>query len=305
MSFIEEQVPKIFSRIIGPAPEPSTLRVSIKRAIALLYKVESKNHLRKDGKPSIFLADLTALWEFFNGEAADGYATHHCWDSVRQRGCCRNKADSIERGTILLMNVVCPRADPIPAESTWTHTLDSLRRLILRRLLWRLGLNWVSQHPIDDTEEARLEIDAEALGRVHDQGTATRLGRTAKYYQNDYDQDEAVILTLIIAKYDEFLLYPFMSDGNPVDTEATNTLYLLLDWDTSEIGKCCQALSGMLDAWDTDDPERCPWGLLDALQISLKDQLRMRTARGNILRMSAAVARRYEIRFADLPFDLL
>jgi hypothetical protein len=131
----------------------------------------------------LFIQDVIALCDFFDGaDLRDPNPTHFCWCNATQKPCCKNRYDALDKGNRLLSNVIVGRADKIPASGTWTHMLSSMQINIIRRLLWRLGLNGYLDKMLEEPPQ-EMKIDAEAVQHQAAVINSVRLYNTQVYFK--------------------------------------------------------------------------------------------------------------------------
>ena len=108
----------------------------------------------------------------------------------------------------------------------------------------------------------------------------------------------------ILETCDSTLLYPLLADMLKKSKQPCRTLQLLLDSRETAVGKCLTELLRLLRSWDVGGPTRQPWCLLVALGVDVRCPQFMGWARGQTLRLSSAIFRRYECKLACYPYCL-
>lgn len=302
VAFTERRSAELLDRVLRPPPDPEELGSSLYIALDLLLDFEADHHKRDGDATNQFMEDMRQVGEFCNGELHNNRIKHYCWQPNRQP-CCRNRAECEEKCQVLFVNALHSRSSKIPTESTWTHTLASMQEQIIRRLLWNLGLDAFCEKATvlpDGEEDVILDGGEQVSAASFTKMNASRESKTVKYHRDDWLQNTLVVLCMLVMMFDKFLLYPFLGDA----TTDRSQLEELLDPSTSKVGQCSQAFLDMLREWRNENKRRRPWGLLDALRVPLREQRYMRFVRGNVLRLSTASFRRYELKFSDLLYKM-
>lgn len=301
VAHLERLVARQLRRRKGPPPEGT---VGLQLFSDILFDFDAAHHTRGksgDGK-SRRLVDLQELCGLLNGDL-QGEMLHWCWDEKTRRPCCTSDEHSVERVTVALMNCLLGAADPVPAESRWTHILGNMRKTLLRRVCYRVG------HACFDVEvgdgDGTEDIDGAAVGLGAEAANRVRARRTIEYYASEERMNELPVFTVLVGTYDECLLYPLL--GDPVSQEVpakTSKLELLLDRNKSLVGTCAERFWGLLNTWAVGGPSRKPWAILDMLAAPVAEDGYKRFARSQILRLGAAIFRRFEVKFSSWPFLL-
>ncbi|CAK0833634.1 unnamed protein product [Prorocentrum cordatum] len=306
---IENIVQSQLHREVGPAPPfPDTLE----RVADFLYDF-SAGHLRRPGKggkgdgESQLLKDLKGLTAMANGSLTAEKWTHWCWDASLQRPCCRSLQDSVEKTTVAAVHALCGSADPRPAESRWIHLLPSFKRTLVRRILHRVGLDCfvdtIKEGELDGLGGQQFGVDQEGTDAFFKHIIRVRTKKVRDYYADDRNMYKLVVFTAVLEASDGNLLYPLLGDAIKDKAEEKSKLDTLLGED-SVIGRFSQDMLGLLDSWNTGDRARRPWMLLDILGAPLTDQVFSRWARGQIVKLTTVMHRRYESRFSAWPYRL-
>lgn len=300
VTWIEQNVPNMVRRIIGPPPED--LKRGLLEFVDVLFDLDAPHHRRKNGQASQRIADLMALCRMVNCDLAGGEWVHHCWDSDTQQPCCRNQDECNSRIVAAVVNGLLGASDPIPAESRWTHLLMNMKRTLLRYAVFEVGTKSF-QVPKAGVPTGPLEVDEEALDAFFKAANASRVDKTTEYYVNPRNVQELAVYVVLLEECDSRLLYPLM--GDPVrEPSVESKLHSLLNRDTSLIGSSLQALARLAQLWATDDPRRRPWCILAVLKIDAWDKEFARWARGQLLRLASAIFRRFEVQYSGYPFCL-
>ncbi len=85
--------------------------------------------------------NLDELCRMVNGDLLGGLWVHHCWDPDTQKPCCKNQQETEEKTTICCINALHGRSMARPTESRWTNTLPNFQMSLLRRVVYRVGLD--------------------------------------------------------------------------------------------------------------------------------------------------------------------
>lgn len=294
-------VRKVQRRIGAP---PSELRGSLKTFVDIVFNPQAGFHGRADGAGlSHQMHDLQALCEMVNGDLCSAEWIHWCWDSTTKRPCCKDHDEAAEKTLVVVVNSLLGKADPIPAESRWTHTLSNFKKTLLRRAVHRIGLDCFHLDAVVAGSKAGQGEDEEIVtGGAEQRLKSTRISRTMDYYRDDRNLHELAILTMPLEVVDSTLLYPLLGDVAPKDGE-TSKVERLLHPTMSLIGSCAEQLANLLEGW-RGLAQRAPWSILDVLHAPLEQQAFQAFARAQILRLASSIARRYEIRFSTWPYTL-
>ena len=236
-----------------------------------LFRPDDKYHRRKDGKVSEFITDVVAMGKYFNGNAkAKDHVPHHCWDEETNLQCCPNDMESQDTAVVVSVNGLLSRSDPVPAESTWTHTIRNMKMTVFRRLAYKIGTNSIAFAPTP--EVGQIQVDGEAVENQAHVVQKTRVNRLRDYYSNDHDQHQNVVLTTILDYYDYYLLYPLLGDPVADAADTPCKMEMVLDPEETLIGKALQSFLACLDNWSEGGDLREPWFLLDLSDAPLHDQ---------------------------------
>lgn len=286
------------------APPPGDI-VGLKTFVQILFDLHAAHHTRgKEGdRHSQRWHDLQTLCSMLNGDLR-GEMVHWCWDPQARSGCCKSESECTEKTTVALINCLLGEADPVPAESRWTHLLSNMRKTLLRRVCYKVGHDCFNVEAGDegdclqDIDDAAVGLGAEAANRV-------RARRTIEYYASEESMRELPVYTVVVGAYDEDLLYPLL--GDPVGqgtTQGQSKLDALLDRNASLVAACANKFLHFLRSWTAGGPSREPWAILDMLACPVEDSNYKLFARNQILRLASAIFRRFELKFSSFPFRL-
>ena len=302
---LEDIVAQSVVRIIGPPPE--NIEYNLELLIDILYDWGAHHHKRKGSQFSQLYQDLKSLAAMVNGDVTSGAWQRFCWDKAKQGPCCDSEEETIERTTVACVNAFFAAGDPVPAESRWTHMLPNMKKILLRRLVYRSGLDCFCG-PVDDEalggHRTAAEVDGEAMAEYLAVVNKVRRARAAEYFAEEANMRELAVLTVVTEATDSLLLYPMFGDpGRAADT-GNSKMDMLLDKEQSLVGKCMQKLLDLLDSWQVGGSSREPWALLGALGAPTMDEAFARWSRSQVLRMCSALYRRFEVRLSAWPYRL-
>lgn len=286
-------------RVTQPAPQ-SNLTLTV--VADILFDFNAPHHDRKNGGQAQKKTDLLALCELVNCDLTGNF-THYCWNSSTGRPCCRNPADMKEKLVVALSHALFGEADPVPAESRWTHLLSNFKKTLLRKLVFGFGIKAFPNVTTPEDTKPAEGIKA-ALDEYFKKLQGQRVANTADYYQNDMNMFQLAVYTMALECCDSLLLYPLLGDTLRLKPEEPPKLQKLLDKDNSALGRCLQGLLGLLESWATEGSTDALRTLLSVLGAPTQEPGFMRWARNQLLRLSAALFRRYEVRLSAWPFRL-
>lgn len=293
---VEARVDESLERVLQePPPESQSLKVFFD----ILFDLSDPRHDRKQGK-SVMYADIQELLRMANGDMSGGRMVHCCW-TASGAPCCRNATECKERFTIAVLNLVLA-PDAVPCESRWTNTLPNMKKTLVRKVLFNLGLlAFTSDAGQVVVEATSFGDDAAAHAEYLQQLNGVRAQKARAYYGQERNFHELAVLTIILGVVDKLL---FAMLGG-VDRQAPPCkLGKLLARETSLVGQMLSDLLHLMTSWSEGGEQRRPWCILSLLDVPLRDQTFALWARSQILSMAAAVARRYEFKYAAWPFPL-
>lgn len=267
--------------------------------------MNAPHHNRKRGGKSQRHQDLERLCGVMNGSVLDNRLVHFCWDASAGGACCEDDEDCLGKMVFACSCALFGEADPVPAESRWTHLLMNMRKTLLRRCVHGLGLDAFQFAQSGNATEPSCDIDdAAATEAYHELVNKSRLQKTQAYFANPRSMHELVVYCAILAAADENLLYPFMHDCLQDDTTGASKMEMLLHPMESKVGVCFRSLYDLLAMWTTGGARRRPWCLLDVVGAPMEDSEFLVWVRSQVLRLAAALFRRYECRLSGWPFKL-
>eukprot|EP00959_Pyramimonas_sp_CCMP1952_P185986 3888828-Pyramimonas_sp.AAC.1 len=230
---IEKLTESKLHREVGPAPPfPDTLEA----VTDTLYDLTAEHHERKSKDGAIIgesqlIKDLKELVAMCNGSLSADTWTHYCWDPVLQRPCCSSRADAVEKMTVAVVHAMYGSSDPRPAESRWTHLLQSFKRTLIRRVVHKIGLDcFVETAPVDDGNEAtHVTVEDEGSDEYFKHLIRVRTRKVKDYSANDLNMHQLVVYTAILEISDSNLLYPLLGDAIEDTAADMSKLDKLLD----------------------------------------------------------------------------
>lgn len=304
LSWLETEVPKLVMRRVvqeRPADLPGNLLVFVD----ILYKLSHKHHERKNNKKSLRHGDLTFLVQMLNGNVL-GPWEHFCYDAASGQPCCRDLEDCCDKTTRAIVNFFQAEAEPIPAESRWTHTLANFKKSLLRKAAYGVGVRCLPApgKQKETSGQPPQDPDASAAQGNTDELNQARLAKTNAYFNDPLTFPELAALTLILDVVDTHLLYTMLGDPILQENDRPSKVDVLLDLEEGVLGKCAAGLLNLLDAWLVGGASREPWCVLDMVGGNPRDQRCMRFARSQLLRMNSAFGRRYLTRYGSWPYLL-
>ncbi|CAK0876512.1 unnamed protein product, partial [Prorocentrum cordatum] len=160
------------------------------------------------------------------------------------------------------------------------------------------------QADIDDTTAANVSVDEEGAQEFWSHLNRVRRKKVKEYYESDRVMNELVIYTSVLEATDSNLLYPVLGDAMRDAEGDKSKMDVLLDKDSSRIGAFSENMLRLIDNWNSGDPTRGHWVLLDILGAPLTNQEFAKWSRGQALKMNSIMSRRYEVRFATWPYKL-
>ena len=248
-------------RSVGPPPE--NMSGGLFAFVDVLFDLDAEHHKRKHGKFSQKHSDLLQLCSMVNCTMLGDEWVHHCLNPDSGKPCCKNLADSVEKTTVSVINSLLGEADPIPAESRWTHVLMNMKKTLLRAAVFNIGIEAFNIPA--PAVESNVDKDDEGSDAFFKFLHKTRIDKTTSYYFDARKMHELAVLTSLLECCDAELLYPLL--GDPIRSLARpSKMDLLHDRDTSKIASCCQNLLGLMSYWNHGGPHRKPWSTLDVLK---------------------------------------
>lgn len=154
------------------------------------------------------MRDLQELYAVANRDLLSSEWTHHCLGPATGRPCCKSQTGTAERAVVAAVNALLGSCDPIPAESGWTHLLRNMKITLLRRVLFRVGIDcFTASAPsagapiVVDMEEQASEAFIKAMHQ-------SRIEKTAAYYNQEGTFHQLAVYTTLLEACDSRLLYP-------------------------------------------------------------------------------------------------
>lgn len=142
MANMEALISKKVRRVVGTPPAGM---VGLEALVDILFDMGAAHHRRgKCGGHSLKWQALQSLFRVVNGDLRSKIWTHFCWDPATGRPCCKSQAHCAERTTAACIDALLTEADPIAAESRWTHVLSNMRKTVLRRAVCSVGIECVN-----------------------------------------------------------------------------------------------------------------------------------------------------------------
>lgn len=296
-------------RLVRTTEEPPQVECSLHRLCDILFDWDAPHHRRKHGHSQRY-QDLEFLCLMCNGDMSSHRMQHFCWCAASQAPCCASRGEAVAKTVRAIMHCMYSAADPIPAESRWTHMLANFKSSLLRKLVHSVGIDAFVN---DSAAVAEAEDDGsmvlgegEALDNFMRKVAKTRRQKVVTYYRDESNFHKLAILTNTVQVADSRLLYPLLGDAIHKKSRGDSSyLAILLAKDDGNLGRCLQELLKLFNDWGgADGPRRGPWLLLRAMRAPMEDPQLMRWARSQILRLSSALYRRYEARLACWPYPL-
>ncbi|CAK0875952.1 unnamed protein product [Prorocentrum cordatum] len=295
-------------------PPPEDVEYTFQLVVDVLFDLSADFHLRKGGADdSQFIKDLKALMPLLNGDMRGERIKHYCRHPQTGRPCCNGKSDTIDKLCTGLVHALFGSSDPRPCESRWTNVLMNMKRTLLRRLVYKIGIDSFVGHPdargvVDaDEEEVPLlrEVDGMSDADYWKHVFNARAKKIKAYYGDERHFWELMVFVGIFEACDSTLLYPLLGDPivNSKRDDQRSKMDILLDKGDTAIGKFSQKMLDLADSW-MGLPTRKPWCLLDMLGAPLTDQTFSRFARSQLLKLNSVMLRRYESRFSAYPYRL-
>ena len=183
----------------------------------VVYHMDGRHHRRgKDGdKHSQLWHDLQLLAKVVNCRLDARHWIHHCWDDSKGAPCCASVAESRDKVHTACFNAMMAAGDPIPAESTWTNLLWNMKRTLLRRVVFSVGIRAFDLEP--EPARADLDHDAEGVAAYFDYLKQSRIRKTQEYFANDLHLMQLAVLSVALDIYDRHLLYEMVGDPSAKD----------------------------------------------------------------------------------------
>ncbi|CAK0788551.1 unnamed protein product [Prorocentrum cordatum] len=241
---IEVLVQKMLKRrVLGPPPDGIACPLS--KCINVLFRPDADHHKRANGKVSRRVQDLGELMRMVNGDL-HGDWVHYCWDESTGRPCCRDADTCYDRTVRSVTNALYGGGDPIPAESRWTHTLVNMKQLLLRRIVYNIGVKAFpcSIRKPGAASEMPQSADGEACQSHVAEVNASRLSRVGVYFDDPKTFPELALLTVSVDIIDRWDLrysswpYPLFTlcSAHSSEEQRRDVARRLLDASREELG---------------------------------------------------------------------
>jgi hypothetical protein len=294
------------ARVPGPPDAASLDGCLLHDIVDVLFDWDAPHHDRLHGKKSQQHQDLEFLCKMMNAKIRPRSEWDHlCWSESLNQPCCNDRHETIEKTTLACNNVFFARSLPIPAESTWTHTVTNFKFTVLKRCAHGIGIDSTHIDQPDPVSEGNdANADSEGSDNYWKFLKSQRMKRRLEYYLAHETFRELSVYVIILDIYDSTLMYPMLGDPSTVKRSETCKIALLLDRSTSLIGTCGRKLLHCLMSWKVGGSRRKPWCVLVALACDVDDQSFKKWTRCQIVRLTSAFSRRYERRFATGYFKL-
>ncbi|CAK0820927.1 unnamed protein product [Prorocentrum cordatum] len=303
---VEVLVRKRCKRKVGPSPAGDDTFFNV---INTFFDFSAKHHVRKNGGHSQQWHDLRELCSLVNGSWRDKEWVHWCHDASTGLPCCRSEAECREKVTIAACNATWGNQDKVPAESRWTNTLANFKQSLVRRLIYRVGVDSfcldLECEAGDGDADEHVKLDGESRDEFHAMVNRLRNKKIKGYYQCDENCWQLGVYVAILEISGGCLLYPLLGNPIPDDESIPNKMDVLLDPRNGKVEECFALLLGLLKSWtNREDTSDHPWTVLEAIGAPMESEAFQRWTRSQILRLSSALYRRYELRLSSWPYKL-
>ena len=187
---------------------------------------------------------------FNGGVCAKGTTvTHYCWQDGSELPCCRSLKESKEKSTGACQSTMFEKSDPVPAESTWAYMTANYKKTLLRRGVNNIGIEAFDGGAVDEKFlELSFNVDGEAEDNYVQVAMAKRVTSVNDYYVDDQNFELVAVLTILIDKFDEHLLYDVL--GNPWNADNDDTPPVIRTFvhpEDSEISKFGESIASFLN----------------------------------------------------------
>ena len=138
------------------------------------------------------------------------------------------------------MHALFGKAEPVPAENTWTHLLPNLAMVVARRIAFSWGTDALAGGSANHDAPEHHDPDQAAGDDFFTIVQGIRRRKLAGYIRTPENLHQLGAYVIILDRADSSLLYPLLRDpadgGDNTDKPAKlNNLELLLDPDTSKV----------------------------------------------------------------------
>lgn len=252
------------------------------------------------GVSKTFIADVRALLGMANGDVTPQKIKHHCKGTLG-KSCCGFLAEAQEKMTTALLNLLLGN-DGIPRESRWTNLLPNMKRTMTRQVVFGIGASVFGGLGNGLGEETQVDSDNAGRAEYLAELNGVRVARARVYFEDSKNMHELGVLTILLDVCDR-LLYKLLGG---VDRKAPpSKIPALIDKKSTPIGQVLSGLLHLLDSWLVGGVLRRPWCVLEMLKAPIKDAQYALWARCQVLRMAAALFRRYELKYSTWPYKLI
>lgn len=296
VSCLEKAIQSKLERKMQPPPRTSQRLYAF---VDVLYDLEDARHNRKGGGKSVLHKDIMAFLEMFNGDLNAGRLVHYCAADAAQH-CCANRDECLEKCTVAALNLLVG-GDSIPCESRWTHTLPGMQRMLTRMVVEGLGMQRLFGDVVTGPPETACGADDAARADFYKELNGIRAHRAAEYFNNPKTKLELGVLVVALGVADR-LLYSLL--GGVDRQHPLGKVSALVQREAGLVAEVLGGFLHLLDGWDVGGDLRRPWCVLDILGAPVRDASFAQWSRSQILRLAAALHRRYETKYAAWPFAL-
>lgn len=291
---IEQRLVRVLEK--PPASQPSR---PLKDFFEILYDSRF-DRADADTMETHFTQDVRSLLQMANGDPQGDRIKHYCRGSTSGRLCCASKADSVEKLTATLLNLLLG-SDGVPCESRWTNLLPNMKRTLTRHVLFGLGTAVFDSLNVEQLAETRADSDDAARSGFLVELNGVRAARAKAYFADAGNLHQLGVLTILLGVCDRLL---FAMLGGPDRKQSACTTASLLDRRDSLIAEVLSELLRLLDSWMVGGASRRPWSVLDLLKAPVENAEFALWSRSQVLRMAASLFRRYELKYSSWPYKL-
>ena len=222
-------------------------------------------------------------------------AEGHASGNSRDKGCCNNAADALEKTTACVLNFVLGRRWEVAALARWTHVSKLLSRALLLMggvgLLPRILMALIAAGPSEEEIAARVEEDP-TNRQARNQMKLRKVGQAlvGKAF-------EVTVAFWATASLDK--LHHAVAGGGQKERV---TLQHLINPDVSLVGQCSDALVNLLSDYSQDSDG---WSILCYMGVNMRSSEARETGRRVLLQGCAGLFQHFERRMAVPPYSLL
>ena len=190
--------------------KPENRGASAAVCIDILFDFDAPHHKRPKGGESEFLTNLRGVAAMQNTDLLERQWGHDCWDAKKDGPFCNNTVET-KRKTRQYVHDCLFVPDPIPAESTWTHTLRDWRKTTARECLNDLATKTFCLTAREPT--AAVDIDGGGDDSHVEAINGHRIRFVAGYLDDSLKRQELPALTQIFGTLDKYCLYPVLGNA--------------------------------------------------------------------------------------------